>query len=233
MKRVASAGLLAGCSAYVVAVPHWAPPVPVESWDAWLSWLRGDPQRAIALLAGFAAWLTAAWLLVVTTLSLVATSTHGVAMVAGRLVEFLTPKAARGLLEALLGAALAVGPAGAALAAAPAPHAVAVGASQLAPVPPPLVAPPDPPPLLDLDRPDTGGRSPVITPAPSAVDKIHRVRAGDTLWGLAAARLPAGSSPSTITRAWQAWYAGNRALIGADPAFLAVGELLVVPGSTP
>jgi outer membrane biosynthesis protein TonB len=61
----------------------------------------------------------------------------------------------------------------------------------------------------------------------------HRVRPGDTLWALAAAQLPAGSSPAVITADWQHWYEANRAAIGADPDLLLVGEQLVIPQETP
>ncbi|HEY3141814.1 MAG TPA: hypothetical protein VGJ86_11830, partial [Acidimicrobiales bacterium] len=46
----------------------------------------------------------------------------------------------------------------------------------------------------------------------------YTVRLHDTLWGIAAARLPAGSgSAATIDRYWRQVYAANRAAVGADP----------------
>jgi hypothetical protein len=53
------------------------------------------------------------------------------------------------------------------------------------------------------------------------------------LWGLAASRLPAGSSPARITVAWQQCYAANRSQIGSDPDLLIVGERLVIPPAVP
>ena len=66
-------------------------------------------------------------------------------------------------------------------------------------------------------------------PAAHPPEPTHTVRPGDTLWGLAAAELPAASSPGLITRAWQHWYEINRATIGGDPDLLLVGERLVIP----
>jgi nucleoid-associated protein YgaU len=146
----------------------------------------------------------------------------------------LTPRFARGVLEALLGAALAVGGPGPALAVG-VPSPVTAGAQPiLAPVPAPIVAPPELPPLLDLDRPDVkppAATPPVkVSPAPAAHPTLsHRVRPGDTLWGLAAAGLPEGSSAQQITRGWQEWYLANRRQIGPDPGLLLIGESLLVP----
>jgi len=58
----------------------------------------------------------------------------------------------------------------------------------------------------------------------------HSIRPGDTLWGIAAAHLPAGSrSPAEITRSWRQIYAANRATIGADPDLIHPGTHLVIP----
>ena len=55
------------------------------------------------------------------------------------------------------------------------------------------------------------------------------VRAGDSLWSLAAARLPATSGPDEIEKAWRAVYAANRAEIGADPSLIRPGQRLHLP----
>ena len=57
----------------------------------------------------------------------------------------------------------------------------------------------------------------------------YLVRPGDTLWDLAAARLPAHSSAAEITRGWQEWYLANRQQIGPDPGLLLIGEQLLIP----
>jgi nucleoid-associated protein YgaU len=56
----------------------------------------------------------------------------------------------------------------------------------------------------------------------------------DTLWGIAAARLPAGSgSAATIDRYWRQVYAANRAAVGADPDLIHPGTRLAVPPYRP
>ncbi|HEX4018738.1 MAG TPA: hypothetical protein VHX15_18525 [Frankiaceae bacterium] len=205
----------------------------------------------MAFLAGCAAWSIAAWLALVTLLTVLASGAHGVGRAAGRVAELLTPRIARGLLEALLGVALSVAGASPALAAGGS-SAVTTGAQpSLAPVPLPVVAAPELPPLLDLDRPDVKPPTPPSraasppSPAPTKqpptaqqpptkqLAQMYRVRPGDTLWGLAVDRLPAGSSAQQITRDWQAWYLANRRQIGPDPGLVLVGENLVIPPVVP
>jgi nucleoid-associated protein YgaU len=55
------------------------------------------------------------------------------------------------------------------------------------------------------------------------------VRAGDTLWSIAAGRLGPGASATEISAAWHAWYAANRATIGPDPGLIQPGQQLVAP----
>lgn len=62
------------------------------------------------------------------------------------------------------------------------------------------------------------------------------VRAGDTLWAIAARHLEPGASAAAITNAWHRWYAANRLLIGADPGLILPGQHLQPPpgaGSAP
>jgi nucleoid-associated protein YgaU len=225
MRQWRAAAVLLACGGFLVAAPGWLPSLPAAGTDAWWSWLAADPQRAVTLLAGLAGWLIAGWLLAVAALALLAASARRSGRLASRALDLLTPHFARGLVRILLGAAVAVSTAGPAAAGA---------LPSLAPVPAPVVAAPELPPLLDLDRPGEATPKPAAqvprTPAPAG---RHRVRPGDTLWDLAAQRLPAGSSPSGITRAWQRWYAVNRQTIGADPGLLLVGEVLVVPPDSP
>jgi hypothetical protein len=62
----------------------------------------------------------------------------------------------------------------------------------------------------------------------------YTVKLHDTLWGIAAARLPAGSgSAATIDRYWRQVYAANRAAIGADPDLIHPGTRLAVPPYRP
>jgi hypothetical protein len=62
----------------------------------------------------------------------------------------------------------------------------------------------------------------------------YTIRLHDTLWGIAAARLPAGSgSAATIGRYWRQVYAANRAAVGADPDLIHPGTRLAVPPYRP
>lgn len=74
------------------------------------------------------------------------------------------------------------------------------------------------------------------TPAPAHVDlsagatpSTVVVAAGDTLWDLAAARLPPEATDAQIATSWQAWYALNAAVIGQDPDLLHPRQVLHVP----
>jgi resuscitation-promoting factor RpfA len=65
---------------------------------------------------------------------------------------------------------------------------------------------------------------------PSRPAPGYTVEAGDTLWGIAAARLaPAERSPASVHRYWQEIYQANRAVVGADPNLIRPGMRLDVP----
>lgn len=177
-------------------------PVPSAALDADLT--RG----AALLLAGCAAW---AW--IVTTLvlgeSVGAGSAPGVPLWARRVVL-----AACGL--ALVGAGA---PAMATTPDAPAPTA------------------PDPSALIGLRLPDrTTGPAHDPTSAPTPVWFAARataaplaVRPGDSLWRLAAARLPAGASAVEVDALSDRLYTLNRGVIGDDPDLITPGQLLRLP----
>ena len=129
--------------------------------DLW-AWVQADPERALLGLVSGVAWLLAAWLFLVTGLSLLATATGATGRLAGRLARVITPIALRRVLEASLGVALAVGPAGAAVAGPTSAATVGITLNALTPPPAPIVAPAEIP-IPDLDRPGA-----VLTPQPSA-----------------------------------------------------------------
>lgn len=56
-----------------------------------------------------------------------------------------------------------------------------------------------------------------------------RVASGDSLWSIAAAHLPAGSSDIDIATAWPAWYRANADAVGDDPHLLHPGQVLRAP----
>ena len=233
---------------------------PLPPGDVW-TWVQADPERGLLALVGGAAWLLAAWLLLVTGLSLLSAATGSTGRLAGRLARVVTPLALRRVLEASLGVALAVGPAGAAVASPSSSSTVGVTLNALTPPPAPIVAPAQLP-VPNLDRPGstvmstlpsatpkpTATPEPTATPTPTATApstpipsshvpgaaakpppaaKGHTVLAGDTLWAIAAAELPPSATPLEITLAWQRWYQQNQTLIGADPALIVPGQLLV------
>jgi resuscitation-promoting factor RpfA len=251
------AGLVGYAVLLVVLRPLTGQPGQQPAGDWWL-WLTSNPEQVLVLVLSCAAWLMAAWLFVVTGLSLAATMSGAGARLAQRLVQRITPFAIRRTLEAAIATALAVGPAGAA-AAGPAaavgqPAPTATASTLLAPLPPvpdPIVAPPAELDIPDLDRPSAvlpvrappavakpppakpvpTKSVPVTTPAPAA-SASHLVVAGDTLWGVAAEALPAVAGPAEVTRSWQQCYASNRSTIGPDPGLIRPGELLVAPSTT-
>ncbi|GCD91631.1 LysM peptidoglycan-binding domain-containing protein [Nocardioides sp. LS1] len=55
---------------------------------------------------------------------------------------------------------------------------------------------------------------------------VHR---GDTLWGIAARDLAPGASDADINTHWQAIYAANRGVIGADPGLIHPDQQLRLP----
>jgi len=57
------------------------------------------------------------------------------------------------------------------------------------------------------------------------------VRAGDTLWDIAARHLGPDADAAAIATAWPRWFAANRAAIGPDPDHILPGTRLVPPGT--
>jgi hypothetical protein len=55
------------------------------------------------------------------------------------------------------------------------------------------------------------------------------VRAGESLWTIAARELGEGASDMEVAARWPQWYEANRSVIGADPSVLLPGQLLNPP----
>lgn len=73
----------------------------------------------------------------------------------------------------------------------------------------------DHPVLHGLPYPDRTG--PGAGPRCTTTQRVVVVRAGDTLWELARARLARGADDLAVTRAWQRLYTLNRSVVGDDP----------------
>jgi len=83
--------------------------------------------------------------------------------------------------------------------------------------------------LDGLPLPDRPVGSGVTCGARACGGWIVTVRPGDTLWALAAARLPTGADDVRVDRAWHTWYSANRRVVGPDPNLLLPGQRLRVP----
>lgn len=66
-------------------------------------------------------------------------------------------------------------------------------------------------------------------PSPATPRRRVVVAAGDTLWALAAATLPANASNADIAAEVQRLHAANRATVGADPDLIVPGQVLRLP----
>lgn len=78
-------------------------------------------------------------------------------------------------------------------------------------------------------RPSTGASAIELVSRGSAAPDTVVVRAGDTLWDLAARHLGPEADAAAIATAWPRWHAANREAIGADPHLLLPGTVLVPP----
>ena len=214
-------------------------------------------DHVLVSVAALGAWIALGWFGAVTGLACASAAPGAVGRVCTKTSRRLTPRLLRRLMEAVVGISVLAGPLSAtsALAASPPPPtpAASVGSwttdldRPTSPVTPVSPAPPY------LDRPANPyvAQSPrpaaTLTPAGSAAliaGSPHRdvhdaagggyaesyvVRRGDALWDIAARHLGASATAADIAREWPRWYHANRAVIGADPALIRPGELLVPP----
>lgn len=215
---------------------------------------RAPLGEAVPVLATGAGAVVTGWLAVVLLLGAVAALPRrpGPAGALPALARRCAPRLAPRVAAVLTGAVVAA--AGTASAqAVPSPTAVAPGAPcPTASVP---TASAIPVPWLDqpaehassragdgpasVPRPDLtrrpGGASPATADVAPAGERAGQrpptieVVAGDTLWELAAAHLPAGATDADVARAWPRWHAANREVIGPDPDLLLPGQRLRLP----
>lgn len=175
-----------------------------------------DAGSLLAGLAAAAGWLAVVRLLVVALAASLAGLPGSVGRLARRTATAWSPALSRRLVRAALGAAVVSGP------------VLSQGAALADPVTYPT-----------LDR--VIAMPTAHSPAHERTAPPHRrsaapgsghvvvVRPGDTLWAIAAAHLPPGHTVEQVARAWPAWYAANRRVIGPDPGQIRPGTSLVPP----
>jgi hypothetical protein len=164
------------------------------------------------LLLGCAAWLA----LVVTTGVLGALlrllPQRGVVEHVARALDRCTPTVVRGVVATALGLSVAAGAAGPALADVTGPAPVHDLAGLALP-----------------DRTVGGGPVPSASPRASSASGRVVVRPGDSLWAIAARRLPSTASDAETARAVDRLYAANRTAVGPDPDLIVPGTSLLLP----
>lgn len=205
-----------------------------------------------ALALAVTAWLAAG------VLAVALTSVPGrVGRVAARLAGALTPLAVRRVVGVVVGVTVTAGITPGASVAVPGPASAVVVLNRpdpgFAPFPDPGWTvgttagvgggPDDVPPDMEA-TPDPGWvpAPPVVRPQPDlrvlapsrhdgAADDTPEVvvRRGDTLWSIAAHHLGPDPSEAEVARAWPAWYAANREVVGDDPDLLRPGQVLRAP----
>ena len=225
MGRRAAAAVVASAAVVPVGVLLLVTP---STWAAATS-AGTDAGAMLAGLAAVAGWVVALRLSVTAVAVAAAALPGGFGRWGRKVATAWSPALARGMVRVALGVAVATGP------------LIAQGAASA-----------DPPGYPTLDRINSG---PAMTPAPAApaapaappsrprrdhpgatvgsadqgAGHVVLVRPGDTLWGIAAAHLPAGHSQAQVAQAWPRWYEANRQSIGPDPDQIRAGTRLVPP----
>lgn len=224
--------IAADAAALVTLAPDWpALGRHLMSADEWVAAVGAD--HAAASVAGAALWLCAIWLGVALLLMALAGAPGWLGATGRRLTKLIVPAAAARTLAGIAGlsislsviapAAAAVGPLALASSSSPAPAWPISSPTATAPAAPS-------PPGWPVSTVVTGG--PPGSPTGTDHGTDHRVVPGDCLWNLAANQLGPTGRPGQIAALTAAWYAANRAVIGADPALLHPGQLLVEPRRT-
>lgn len=165
---------------------------------------HGTFQDLLVAVASAALVVCAGWLWLVTTATVVD-------VVRGRVPASAPRGLTRRLVLAACGAAVVAGVGSPALAGAGSGDHSLVGL----PMPDRAVAERVVPVARPAPKPE-----PVATARPTAG---VTVRAGDSLWSIAAARLGPGADVSEIDAAWRELYAANRDAIGSDPDLIHPG----------
>ena len=222
--------------------------------------VTSDFDQLIGSSAALAAWVGLGWLGVAVFLEIASVlpgaTGRGFAAVAAR----TSPLLIRRVVQAAIGLSVLAGPltAGSAFAAGPSTN---TSTSTQVDRPNSLMPAPTDSSLVPptLDRPATAFVAPPFVAAPPSIatrtftgsaaivtgvthrdsgnrddtgTKGYVVRRGDTLWDIAARHLGPGATAVEVSRAWPAWYAANRGVIGPDPGVIRPGELLSSPSAS-
>lgn len=202
-------------AAAAIAGLLYAAPRPTQAVET----LRGagsaaDAAAPLVALVALLAWALLAWLVLVAVTIAAARVPGAVGGYAGTAAGRLAPAAVRRLVQITLGLTVATGVIGTSPAFA----------SQAGTPPRPL------PTAASLDWGHVQPAARVAAPVAAPVV----VRPGDSLWAIAAARLPDDATDTQIARAWPAWWGANREAIGPDPGLILPGLSLTPPArSTP
>jgi nucleoid-associated protein YgaU len=192
-----------------------------------------DPTAGVVTVAAWAAWLLALYL-VAAVVATAAARLPRSPRAAQALARRITPAVVRRMTDAAIGvttaAVVLAGPPVTAY-ADPSPAATAAAAV-------PTVEWPGLPAAAhsaaaSATTPAVGLVTPPPRRAAAAGDATVVVRAGDTLWSLAARQLGASATDAQVARAWPQLYAANRAVIGANPDLIRPGQRLVCPPLDP
>jgi nucleoid-associated protein YgaU len=218
-----------------------------------------DVTAPLVTAVAWVAWACTAWLGLVVAVTFGAQLPGALGRTAQRVALHVAPASVRALVRVALGVGVAASVlAGPSFAYAnPTPPPAASYEWPGGEVPP--AAEPSPLPVpADLDWPGaspapttTTTATPVAHPAPAAPTVRHAtaaapravlsvspdrgrdvlVRAGDSLWGIAADRLGSEATDAQIAQAWPRWWAANRVLVGDDPGLILPGTRLTPPSS--
>jgi hypothetical protein len=249
--RLSQVGVLLAVGCALLAVPpnsaalagHLAHP------RGWLN--ASGPDGAVIELAAPLLWMVGCWLELALCSILAATLPGAAGRVGRRVGATITPPLLARLLSGAVGAGVVLSPVATAWASPspPASAGIAIGWPTDSPTPalgssptPPFGQPVSPPHSVHLStQPGRPAGSPLPRrPTPTAPEPAApgpagpvaggvTVRAGDSLWLIAAHRLGATAADSAIAAEWPRWYAANRTLVGPDPALITPGTHLSTP----
>lgn len=219
MRRFLATAALGTAIATVLVLIRAHPVAIGHRLFATAAWQRTDPDAVLADASATLLWLTAGWLAVGIIATLLASIPGAAGRLFGTVSRLLLPAALRRVVAGSVGLGVLLAPIPAAV-AGPNPAPRGSGAADLARG---SAAAGLPAPVW----PGAAGTQQRDNPPPR--QHAVRVRAGDSLWLIAARRLGRDAEPADVAASWPRWYAVNRAVIGDDPDLIHPGQLLRPP----